>query len=142
MEKLYGFTEKDIAILRDIIQKVKSNPSIARRAFYPDDAVEGFYYESYLARTPEGGIPALSVGDITGTGDDAPYDDIPGEAECDIYRLLKVDGVNELTKTLISVTVYNFSQLRVPGSDWVIVTKDPWGTYYATNAGLSFQECT
>lgn len=142
MDKLYGFTEKDIAILRDIIQKVKSTSSTPRRNFYPNDYIEGVYYESFLVRTPENGIPALSVGDITGTGDEAPFDDVPGEAECDIYRVLKIDGVTQIEKTPKTVVVYNFSQLAIPGSDWVVVSKDPWGTYYATNAGLYFQECS
>lgn len=71
--------------------------------------------ETYLARTPITGIPAMSG--VT-----------PGSATCTIYTLspttgtlVKIDG--------LTFTVYNFSDVTITGSVFVLITREKFGVW-------------
>lgn len=73
-----------------------------------------FAPETYVALTPLGGIPGLSID--TGTGSPERLN----SAECKVYR---VEASGLLTQIGRSQTVYNLNDDDIPGSTFVVVTR-------------------
>lgn len=91
---------------------------------------EGFDDEQspdiYIARVGAGGIPASS--DV-GTGSVAVGTDVPGSADCDIYR---VDYDGTFSKvTDVRKTVYNVYPTAIAEHTWAIVARDKFGNWLA-----------
>lgn len=114
----------------------------------------------YVAMTPEGGIPALTLTsagllEITGTGSGSDYGTgtaevfpVPGSAYCDIYQ---VSGEFTDTPILINVfgtthQVFNCSPNAISGEQYIIVLRDKMGIWWASsiqgNASGSSSRCT
>lgn len=88
--------------------------------------------EVYIARTPSGGILALSEGAITGTGSLAWVDDVPGQAICQIYKLNSSRAFNRVDG--LTRTVFNLATALIPGNAWIIVQRDKFGAWFADSA--------
>lgn len=97
--------------------------------------------EIYVAYTPESGIPGLDVND-TGTA----LDDVPGMAECDIYKFKNYDpdGTGtELEENWYLVPagfkkrVFNVGTGTIDGGQWVPVAKEKFGQWLATAIPVS-----
>lgn len=90
--------------------------------------------ETYLALTPDAGIAALDPGaSETGTGTStASYDDAPGHAECRVFRVTGY-GTSAVLQPVSGLTkvVYNVSEDDIPGSTWILVTRDKFGQWFA-----------
>lgn len=93
----------------------------------------------YVALTPPAGLPALNRYGTTGTGTGDAQDDVPGEAECDIYRLDETPGtagsaaliaIPDLTKT-----VYNLGE-AVAGAEWVVVSRTESGAWVRSGGAV------
>lgn len=87
--------------------------------------------EVYIALTPAGGIPALTVLPGTGTGG---YDQ-PGVAECNIYQARFIGG-SPLTPEIVPVPnvsrlVYNLSTTAIGGDVWILLVRDKYGSWIA-----------
>lgn len=95
----------------------------------------------YVALTPAGGIPALNKSGTTGTGTVDYNDDVPGEAECDIYRIDETPGTagTALLEHIpgLTKTVYNIGDTAISGLEWVKVTRTESGAWVADRLEIS-----
>lgn len=114
-------TDKSEKVLQDTVEAVK------KLTPHPIPQEQPHSYQAsqtYIARTPSGGIAALSQNDL-GTNSD----DQPGYVEeCPIYRIDAVGGLMEAYEDLTK-PVWNMSNKEVPGDTWVIITKAKNGTW-------------
>lgn len=131
----YLLTEKDRELIRGLIAEERRRyGGTAQRPH--NDGEDWQTPEVYVANTPEGGIPALS--DL-GTGSGAGPGDVPGYADCDIYKI-KLDGDGEPTTVKagsLSKRVYNFSASGITGDSWVLTIRDKFGKWIAVVGGGS-----
>lgn len=73
--------------------------------------------ETYIAKTPSEGISAL-VGDV------------PGYADCDIWRIIGESGTPVLRKLgALFHRVYNIEEVHIEGGIWVPITRDKAGSW-------------
>ncbi len=139
MADILALTPKDIRLLNNIIERERNRAVNTRGRGYLEDEARGQSPEIYIARVPTGGIPALSEGPGTGSGSGTGpleiADDIPGEAECNIYRLLtndagvpRLEGIDGLTRI-----VYNLCTVDIDEYQWVLVVKDKFGSWFVIN---------
>lgn len=92
--------------------------------------------EVYIAKTPPGGIPALSQATATGTGTGTDTTDTPGYANCDIYRIQLYGDVPELEPVGgLFRRVYNVAGDLVPGNQWIVVVRDKFGSWLVVAPG-------
>ncbi len=95
--------------------------------------------ESYVAFTPDSGIPALDHALLpTGTGTTALGDDVPGAAPCRIFRVLgdwETGDDHMYPVNIFPVTVYNLSDTAIPGNTWIVITRDKAGYWWALAGG-------
>lgn len=141
----YVLSERDHEVLRNVVQWWEHLPQKMRSRPQPGDYDEYTSPEVYVARTPNGGIPALNVevpspSVVTGTGTDI-YDE-PGRADCTIYQLLPpaygtATGPEELRSAGFTRKVYNLGLDAVPANTWVLVSRDKFGRWYVTGSGSS-----
>lgn len=121
----YEITGKDRKMLVDLIQQVmdrRVNPyNLPEHAEADIQAPE-----VYAALTPSAGIPALTGSIGTGTG--SGYGDMPGSATCWLFRVDNVTG--DMTPLHYSRVIYNLYATAIPGSNWVTVKRDKWGTWW------------
>jgi len=113
-EQIYGLSEDDLGLLREMVDWFKSQPRNTRNRPEPDDS-DQFTPDIYVALTPSGGIPAR-VGSTVGA------------ADCNIYR------IDNATKQLSQVgnrtrNVCNLDVDSVTGSIYVPVVKDKWNQF-------------
>jgi hypothetical protein len=132
----YKFSEADIVLLRAMAAEYmarKGNTGGRGLTKIPPPTAP----ETYVARTPAGGIPAMDAGTSTGTGTTSLMDDVPGYAECTIYQLLHTGSTGPHLEPIPSLTrrVYNLSNDDIPGNVWIVVTRDKWGAWYPVGAG-------
>lgn len=91
--------------------------------------------EVYVARVPSGGIPAL-----VGSGDESVLigrdGDIPGYADCDIYRILQTGSRPKLRKvSFVPKKVFNLSTDAINSIPWIITLRDKFGSWLAAGVG-------
>lgn len=132
-DPLRFLTTKEAKVLRDLIQKVMRMPSGGPLRYRPGEDTDILPPETYLARTPAGGIAALDVNTTTtGTGSGtARNDDVPGEADCALYQILDVDGTPTVKEIGVTRTVYNYSTSAIPGRKLIAVTREKFGRWLA-----------
>lgn len=127
-EELYALSAAEVAAFKELVEDLRR-----RLSTVPDRPI---HYETdhqapevYAAKTPAGGIPALTVG--AGTG--ANEDDEPGYADCEIYQVggTLADPVLQRV-TQLSHRVYNLSDTAVDGDTWVLVARDKFGSWLVT----------
>jgi len=132
-KKLYALTEKERAEILALIEEDKRKVRRIRSILPADD---NSVPEVYIARTPVNGIPALVEAPGTGTGSE--LEDLPGFAECDIYRIVASEDFGTGTSTddyklvpvpHLSRRVFNLSTGAVQGERWVPVVRDKWGSW-------------
>lgn len=134
-EVVLGLTESDRNVLLNLIEENRQRYRSGRTKHDPPDV--GNAPDVYIARTPDGGIPALNVeipapSIITGTGTDI-YDE-PGSATCTIYAMRSPvygTGPDELRSAGFTRTVYNLSTSAIPANTWVTVWRDKFGRWFA-----------
>lgn len=136
-DELRFLTEDDVAKIRGMDARIEAlSANNSRTTPPPRMSLPGV--ETYVARTPDGGITALDPGIAsvlgTGTTPDAYGPDIPGSADCTVYQLAVVGGdagpaVLQVLADEYLVTVYNLGA-AVPGDTWVLVTRDRFGTWW------------
>lgn len=122
MAKAYVLSEADVALLRELADRERRRPAstLTGRLPEPDPTAP----ETYIARTPAGGIESLQEAVGTSTRD------APGWASCDVYRIVgdgddaRLHQVGALAKI-----VYNLSHERVGGRRWVAVARDKFGRW-------------
>lgn len=90
---------------------------------------DGTAPEVYVARTPGGGIPALAAG----RGSEGS--DIPGSAECEIFRVVYTTDVPELLPIDGMVhQVLNLSAEPIPNDLPILVVRDKSGSWFAVGS--------
>lgn len=135
MDKLYGFSEHDIQLLKGIIQKVKSYPATPPKRYYSNDEEGVIYPETYIALTPSSGISALTYEDVSGTGNDGSV--YPGYAECSIYMIDSPYGTPVLIPLFDRTkTVYNISTCPIPGNTYVPIIKEKYFNFLVINTDV------
>lgn len=116
-------SREEANVLREMVAWWKRRP--ANLSGRPD-LVENDHQAAdvYVALTPAGGISARS-----GT--------TPGEADCDIYKVIKEAGTPTLVPGGSSLfkTVYNHSSTAVDGSTYIAVARDKYGAWVALVSG-------
>ena len=132
---LRDFSEADWAVLKQVVTAVKSGriTTIGRpeseRAWV--DGADHQAPETYVAKTPSGGIPALT---------EASPDEQPGSATCSIYLIREdsITGVAELVRvTNLDKIVYNLTTDDIAGDTWITVTRTKFGKWMAMVSGAS-----
>jgi hypothetical protein len=89
--------------------------------------------EVYIAKVPPYGIPALNPAETGFTGTGTLADDVPGFAECDLYRIVPSGtSVWELKRVQKAVTVFNLSSTEVAGGEWIPASRDKYGFWLAS----------
>lgn len=130
MAKGYILSEADVILLREMAQERRRQVAQTLRPHEPND--DPTARTIYIARTPAGGIPALTEATGLSTLDK------PGWASCDIYRRVGDgdDAALHQVGTLAKI-VYNLSHERIGGNRWVSVARDEYGTWHVTGGGPS-----
>jgi len=119
--KIHLPTESEANVLRKMITEYRRS---GRKLTWLNDDDDLFAPEVYVAKTPSGGIPALS-GSITGS------------AVCTIYKMDPYTGtgtgsgedVLELVQAGFDETVHNVSDIAIPGESYKIVWRDKFGDW-------------
>lgn len=128
-------TGDDKRILDELVRQAKTRrentPSQIPSSEIEDDIQSP---DTYIALPPVGGIPAL-----TRAAFNEAAGDIPGSADCDIYRIDRVSG--ELVKVssfLEKVYSLNHSAILV---EWILITKTKFGLWVVAEApAITFKE--
>lgn len=123
MPEVNFLTDDDVAILRRLVRESR-NTLVNGRTRGTALEQEQTTPEVYVIKTPVGGIPAI---ESLGTGDSGTQ--VPGSAECDIYRLL--DTAPLLYNCGFTKTIYNLSRQDLPEEQWLLVVRDKFGSWYA-----------
>lgn len=124
--KYYWLTEADRKLLDTLAEERRKT---VRGPRY--EAPEPQVYqapETYVARTPTGGIPALTEVD----GDDS--EDIPGSAECRIYQVIRdYEGQQPRLVYLPDEdrVVFNVNLEPIGANRWIVVTRHKMGHWLA-----------
>lgn len=139
-EPIRTLSDDDIRILREMVNAHRNRgvTETVSRSIRPVPDPQS--PDVYIARAPEGGIPGIDE-NTTGTGSPGWMDDIPGSASCEIYKLSPANGIQTLKRLGWYKTVYNFGP-AITGSKLLIIVRDKFGTWVATNLlGLDYAEC-
>jgi len=149
----YFLSENDKNLIQQLLAeagKIRRNPGQR----YGPDYSEHQAPETYIVLTPVNGIPGLRrAGDVgtgesegdTGTAGDASAGDTVQFADCQVHYI-KQDG-DSTSYTIKAVTgmflrVFNLSTKKIPGSVWLTVQRDKFGSWLpSTNAGVTDVEC-
>jgi hypothetical protein len=110
-EQFYVLDEKSRREMRDMLDWFHQNRNRLTSVHTEDP--DGYAPEVYIARTPVGGIQAMSG--VT-----------PGSAECPIYEL---DAGTLTLSQAIPQPVYNLSDVAIEGSIFVLLARDKFGTW-------------
>lgn len=143
---------------------IRNLPPRGPRGTSWDDTPDYLPPEVYVARTPPEGIAAL-VGDFTswtgtgtgptefgtgtgscrpgwagtgtgtGTGHWGTDDDLPGYAECELYRIVEVCHRDTMLHLDKSVRVYNVSTTPIAGDIYIPVMREKFGRWIAAQPG-------
>lgn len=131
MEELFALTRQDRNLLDELHRRLGTLRENAPSARLPIDITDEPPQapEVYIALVPSGGIPACEG--TTGTGGpNFEAGDVPGYADCGIYRL--VNGIIYYTRQ--TKRVYNLSG-DVITQQWITVKRDKFGQWFADTGG-------
>ena len=140
----FVLTEEDRAWLRTLVEDYSSRTGRARPGGPRSEDADLPAPETYVALTPSpSGLPALSRSGTTGTGSEDAADDVPGYAECPLYRISKTSSGARFERVMATPpTVYNLLDAAIPGGRWIVVTRDKFGCWLFTGAfGLELTTC-
>ena len=126
MKEVWVPSEQDASILRDLVGREKQRRgNIQSRTHVTVNTDQT--PSVYVTKTPDGGIPALTVHP---TGQD-----VPGAAFCDIYRVLQDGNIPEkdqLWLLAFQEYVFNLSTSAVPEAEYKIVVQDRFGEWFVS----------
>ena len=127
--RIFGLTEQDrqrLFAIRDEVQQLTKNTRNRPRT----DIDNLHSSDTYIARTPAGGIPRLE--EQSGAG----VEDRPGSALCSIYRIQgkASDAILEPLPTGLQKRVYNLTTTRIGGGMWIPIVKAKSGHWLACSA--------
>ncbi len=132
-KKIIALTADEAAALRNMLQREARRPS---RSPSPREGLadheEILAPETYVARTPAGGIDAMQL--EAGAG----VQDVPGYADCDIYQIVHVEGESPYllpNPAGLSKRTYNLATDRIGGARWVVVHRLKGGHWVAGAIG-------
>ena len=125
----YVLSESDLKKLRALLEQAERR-TISTTGRPRTEPLQHQAPETYVARSPAAGIPALA--EVTGTGSF----DVPGYADCDIYRVV-LDGATPTLRPIsgLSKRVYNTSATEILGAEWLLVTRDKAGSWFPSGGG-------
>ncbi len=139
MAEAFFLTADDVILLKQWIREAKSRPPNRPNRPVGVSWDEGQSApETYVALTPHYGIPPLTEGPDTGTA--LGTGDIPGSAECPIYRIIPPgSSTGGMEKTGVIKRIFNLSTKAIPANVWVLTSRDKFGQWYAVGpqAGLN-----
>lgn len=136
----YFLNDEAHALLQEIFRAYRSGTDFGQVRTPEGD--EGYLPpEVYVARAPAGGIPALNPGADTGTDGTAATDDVPGTAECRVYRLSGVGAAARMNYAGFTKWVYNLNGYAVPDGAWVKISRDKFGSWFVDTVGLQVSQC-
>jgi hypothetical protein len=85
--------------------------------------------ECHLVLTPSGGVADLDEGPDTGTAYGGG--DLPGYAECDVYRVVEGEGGPEMEAVEgLTLRVHNVATVPIPGGMWALAIRDKFGEWF------------
>lgn len=138
MKEIFGLTRADRDLLDELHRRFGTLRENAPSARLPIDITDEPPQapEVYIALVPSGGIPACEG--TTGTGGPGYVaGDIPGHADCDIYRL-----VNEtLYFTRKRQRVYNLAPTAI-SQQWAEVSREKYGIWVVSPKELDIKRCS
>lgn len=128
-EKLIVLTQKDLALIQRFLETARRAPvnTFGRGREGAIDHEELPAPEVYIARVPgTAGIPAL-------TESVSHLNDIPGLAECDVYRINVESGTPYLRRAGFTRPIYNISPTAILQEDvpWIPTKRDKFGSWLA-----------
>lgn len=127
-------SDHDAQVLREMVAEFLRTTQAGARS-YPS-LVDDIHQapDVYLARTPAGGIPELTI--VGGSNVD-----LPGAAECDLYRVIVSGHLRgNIVPLHSSVAVYNYG-LAVDGDVWALVKRDKFGTWWVESPPVETEGC-
>ena len=149
-DKLYGLTDADLPILKemkeDYLRRKGSNPGGRGRGWF--DLEDPTAPECYVAWVGADGIPALNDQDTTGIGTEAgtgtgsaQMDDVVGSAVCEVYQMRIENGSRKLFAKGFTRRVHNLMTTAVPGSRWILIHRDKYGTWWVNPLPFDLEAC-
>lgn len=134
MAEGYVLSEADVVLLREVVRRSGVNPgNVPGRPAVPPPL--SYAPEVYIALTPGDGIPALNRGGTTGTGSTEANDDVPGYADCQVYKLDTTGATPDFMEVSGLVrNVYNLGTAAVPGGTWVLAHRDKFGHWFVSSS--------
>lgn len=135
MAGMHFLSDEDVSVLKQLINWW-STQSPSRRVRLSGDDEPRLHQapEVYIALPPLAGIPALAYETAVGTGTHSgttPYPgDIPGSADCEIYKLIN----GSIQDAGFIRTVYNLSTQALK-YQWFQVQRDKYGNWLAVIGG-------
>lgn len=125
--KYFWLTEDDRKLLDELAQERRKTVRLPR--YESPEYQPPSTPEVYEARTPSGGIPALTEV----AGDDSP--DIPGYATCEIYQIIR--DYPEAQPRLVKIEnedkiVYNLNLTAIGANRWIDIRRDKFGNWIAS----------
>lgn len=135
---IYVLNEEDVAVLRRLIAESRSTPRGVRVHPASRETEDIVAPDVYIARVPPTGIPALDLGEETGTGTGSgdTGDDVPGYADCQFYQIINTYPGDTGPPSIEVLDmgeerVHNLSQSAIPGGTWVLAIRDKTGAWIA-----------
>lgn len=123
---LIYLTPEDVKVLQALVRFGRSQ-RVNLLALH-EGLPEGLAPDVYIAKTPTGGIPALTLPVGTSTGMFAT----PGKADCDIYTIREttLGGTPQLVPIPnIERTVYNISLVDVEENEYILIKRIKGGKW-------------
>lgn len=127
-------TNDDFALLREMLRAFRDGRLGGSRGDRSHLDIDYMAPEVYIAKVPDAGIPGLTPASETGTATDQDH---PGYAECDIYRILEVNGSPSLVEVGgFNKRVYNLSEDTIDADvRWITVLRSKFGQWLAAVSG-------
>ena len=116
MQRVISLSDEDLAKLKGLLAQDKLRIKNAANRLVDEQIPQS--PDTYICKTPAGGIPAMSG--IT-----------PGSATCSIYRRLS----GSLAEIGLTKTVYNFQSTAISGDTWIEVSRDKFGQWWPQASG-------
>lgn len=130
-DELFALNAQDVSDVKEMFNWYKTQKANRPVTHRPPEQLSQAT-DILIARTPAGGIPALSEAtETTGTNAVALSDDVPGVANCQVYQRIYDEsaGTDRLVPTDQYPRIYNTSTVAVPGNVYVKIGRDRFGTW-------------